>query len=122
VRSGDSINIQLTNNTNINVEFNVPELSRGSAGQTAPGQKNYRWNTQKVGAFAYHDQGAQPLGLLDAIVVDDLSGKVQGFVDGDGTITSVQHAHQLDKEFVIFMVDSTFWRTKVGSNGAQRPL
>lgn len=123
VQSGDSVNIQLTNNTNINVGFNVPGLSIGNTAPTAPGQtKSYKLNTQLAGAFPYHDdQGSQLLGLFGAIVVDDSNGKVQSFVDGDGTITSVNRS-QLDKEFVMFMVGSTFWGTEISRNGTQRPL
>lgn len=122
VQSGDSITIQLTNNTNVKVGFNVAELSIDNTELASPGQTiSYQLTAQKVGTFPYGDIGSALLGLFGAIVVDDPSGKVQSFVDGDGTITPVNRA-QLDKEFVMFMVGSTFWGAEISANGTQRPL
>ncbi len=127
VKRGDVVNVQLINETHkngpgIKVGFNVPGLSIGNTDTAAPGEtKNYRLNTHKTGTFPYHDKDNQLLGLFGAVVVDDLNGKVQSYVDGDGTVISANRA-QLDKEFVMFMVGSTFWGTEISADGTQKPL
>ncbi|SDY93182.1 Multicopper oxidase [Nitrosomonas sp. Nm33] len=122
VQGGDVVNIQLTNNTNIKVGFNVGGLSVGNAISILPKQtRNYRFNADKVGTFPYGDEKSALLGLFGAIVVDDPSGKVQSFLDGDGTLTAVKR-DQLNKEFVMFMVGSTFWGAEISADGTQKPL
>lgn len=123
VKQGDKVNIQLTNNTAVPVGFNVPELLIGKKGQTiAPGQSgNYRLNTAKTGTYSYSDDGSQLLGLFGAIVVDDRDASVQSLVDGDGKIVKINRS-QLDKEFVLYMVGSTFWGTEISADGTQKPL
>ena len=108
IKTGDKINVQLTNNTQSPVNFTVPGLSTGNSALAAPGQtKSYRLNARKAGTFAYHDEKTPMLGLFGAIVVDESNGHVQSYVDGDGTIVSTKRS-QLSKEFVLFMVGSTF--------------
>lgn len=122
VQRGDVVNIQLTNNTNINVGFDVGGIVVGNAKSVSPKQtKSYKFNADKVGTFPYGDVDSALLGLFGAIIVDDPSGKVQSFVDGNGTITAVNR-DQLSKEFVMFMVGSTFWGAEINANGTQKPL
>lgn len=122
IKTGDKINVQLTNNTQSPVNFTAPGLSTGNSALAAPGQtKSYRLNARKAGTFAYHDEKAPMLGLFGAIVVDESNGHVQSYVDGDGTIVSTKRS-QLSKEFVLFMVGSTFWGTEINRNGNQQPL
>ncbi|HMW21047.1 MAG TPA: multicopper oxidase domain-containing protein, partial [Nitrosomonas sp.] len=122
VKQGDQVTVQLRNETNIKIGFNVPGLTNGNVAPANPGQtKSYTLNTQQTGTYPYFDEKSQLLGLFGAIVVDDASGQVQSFVDGDGKITAVNRS-QLDKEFVMFMVGSTFWGAEISRDGTQKPL
>lgn len=122
VKQGDQVTVQLRNETNIKIGFNVPGLTNGNVAPANPGQtKSYKLNTQRTGTYPYFDEKSQLLGLFGAIVVDDASGQVQSFVDGDGKITTVNRS-QLDKEFVMFMVGSTFWGAEISRDGTQKPL
>jgi len=121
VKEGDVINIELTNNSQTEVGFLVPALSGLSGNQLSPGQSgSFQFNATTVGTHAYGDAGSHMTGLFGAIIVDRQDGKVQSFIDGDGTLTPVNQA-DLKKEFVMFMVGSTFWGTEI-SNGTQKPL
>ena len=122
LQTGDDVKVQLTNNTNAKIQFNVGGLSVGKTTFLSPKQtKSYRFNANTAGTFPYGDEKSALLGLFGAIVVDDPSGKVQSFLDGNGTLTAVNRA-QLDKEYVLFMVGSTFWGAEMSANGTQRPL
>lgn len=122
VQRGDRVDVQLTNHTSVPVSFNVPRLSIGNTDPTAPGQtRRYRLNIRQAGTYTYHDEDASLLGLFGAVVVDEPNGVVQSFVDGDGSIKPVNRS-QLDKEFVMFMVGSTFWATEISRDGTQKPL
>ncbi len=124
VTQGDKVSIELTNNTSIDVSFAAEGLSVGNNVQLAPGQTgNYSLNTNKAGAVGTHPYGdvkSALLGLFGAIVVDNQDGAVQSYVDGDGTIAAVNKT-DLDKEFVMFMVGSTFWGTEIANN-TQTPI
>jgi plastocyanin len=122
VKQGDVINVELENNTGVDVGFLVPDIS-SSGNQVAPGNTgNYAINVPPtaVGTFPYGDSGSQLLGLFGAIVVDNQDGSVQSFVDADGAIVPTQRA-ELDKEIVLFMVGSTFWGAET-VNDTQIPL
>lgn len=127
VSKGDAVNITLTNNTKINVHFQVPpplNMANGNSLSVEPGESgSFRINTNNVNAVGTHPYGdinSALLGLFGAIVIDDSNGQVQKLVDGDGTITAVSKA-DIDKEFVMFMIGSTFWGTEI-TNGTQRPI
>src|SRR5690606_5857199 len=122
IKKGDSINVQLTINTDVPVGFNVSSLSVGNAAPTAPGQtRRYRLNASQAGTHPYQDGESALLGLFGAIVVHESDGTVQSFVEGDGTIVTANRS-QLDREFVLFMIGSTFWGSEITPDGTQRPL
>ncbi len=121
VKQGDVVNVVLNNNTNVPVSFSVPNLAPGNNEQVPPGADgNFQINAQTVGTYPYGDDGSQLLGLFGAIVVDQQDGTVQSFVDANGAIVPTQRAN-LDKEYVMFMVGSTFWGAEI-VDGVQTPL
>lgn len=120
VKVGDTVSISLTNNTSVKVGLNVPGLSTDSS-EASPGQsKTFTFTASKQGTYPYFDDGSQLLGLFGAIIVDKTDGSVQSLVGEAGTITAVKRS-DLKKEFVMFMVGSTFWGTEI-RNGTQTPL
>lgn len=121
VKTGDSIQVTLTNNTSVAVGFKVPGLpNRGDQKQAEPGQtKTFAVIANKAGTYAYHGDGKELLGLFGALVVDKADGTVESFVDADGAITTVNQ-RDLAKQFVLFMVGSTFWGSEISDNGAQQ--
>ena len=120
---GDKVKIQVTNNTLKDVRFESKGLIRGRS-KMKPGQtKNYHVHTHGYkarGTHVYGDRDLALLGLFGAIVIDKKNGYVQSYVDEDGTITSVKRS-DLEKEFVMFMVGSTFWGTEIKDN-TQTPI
>ena len=54
-------------------------------------------------------------------MVDSTDGKVERYIDGNGAIKSAK-ASELDKQYVLFMVGSTFWGTEISKAGTQTPL
>lgn len=121
VKQGDVINIELTNNTQTEVGFLVPKLAGLNNTQLAPGQSgNFQFTATEVGTYVYGDEGSHLTGLFGALIVDRPDGKVQSLIDGDGMVTAVNQS-ELQKEYVMFMVGSTFWGTEI-ANGTQTPL
>ncbi|WP_293006142.1 multicopper oxidase domain-containing protein [Nitrosomonas sp.] len=125
VRKGDTVNVSLTNNTSIKIGFRVPDLARSGSGRIQPGKtKNYKIKASKTGSFVYHgdSDGKELLGLFGAIIVDKAHGPVDSYVNADGSIIPVTSA-DIDKQFVLFMVGSTFWGTEISGDGMQqKPL
>ncbi|MDE2366878.1 MAG: multicopper oxidase domain-containing protein, partial [Betaproteobacteria bacterium] len=122
VKQGDTVNVSVTNNTGKPVGFKVPSLSNASAAKAGPGGTvSYSFIASKTGAHAYLGDGQELLGLFGAIVVDQTDGKVESYVNGDGVITSV-NAKDLAKQYVLFMVGSTFWGAEISKAGIQTPL
>jgi plastocyanin len=121
VKEGDVVNIELTNNTQTHVGFFVPALSGLNGSQLAPGQSgNFQFNATKAGTHVYGDEGSHLTGLFGALIVDRQDGRVQSLIEGDGTLIPVNQS-DLKKEYVMFMVGSTFWGAEI-VNGKQRPL
>ncbi|QBQ55155.1 multicopper oxidase domain-containing protein [Nitrosococcus wardiae] len=120
VKKGDTINITLTNKTDVAVGINIPGLHEGAAEAVAGGSQSYSFTADQVGTHPYYDEGSQMLGLFGAIVVDAADGTVQSYVDDDGTITAVKRS-DLDKEYIMYMVGSTFWGAEI-VNDTQTPL
>ena len=90
VQQGDELNITLTNNTNVPVGLNIPGMHEGAAEAAAGGgSQNYVITANQLGAHPYFDEGSQLLGLFGALVVDNTDGTVQSYVDGDGTIITI---------------------------------
>ncbi|MBX3615636.1 MAG: multicopper oxidase domain-containing protein [Nitrosomonas sp.] len=124
VKQGDTLQITLTNNTATDVGFNVPGLVNSNTAKTKPGEtQNYTLHANKTGTYVYHgdNNGKELLGLFGAIIVDKNNGPVDSFVNDDGSIVPVTQA-DIDKQFVLFMVGSTFWGTEIAADGVQKPL
>ncbi|WP_235590390.1 multicopper oxidase domain-containing protein [Nitrosomonas ureae] len=125
VKEGDTVHISLTNNTSNKVGFKVPGLAQSGSGEISPGKtKSYKIKANKTGSFVYHgnSNGKELLGLFGAIIVDKAHGPIDSYVNGDGSIIPVK-ANDIDKQFVLFMVGSTFWGTEIIPGGAQqKPL
>ena len=123
VKQGDTISVTVTNNTDKPAGFKVPGLSTASAARAAPngGMLSYTFTATKTGAHPYYGEGEELLGLFGAIVVDRADGKVERYVDDGGAIKSA-NAAELDKQYVLFMVGSTFWATEISKAGTQTPL
>ena len=121
VEQGDTVNITLTNNTAVPVGLNIPDILTGIAEAPAGGgSQNYSFTANKVGTHPYHDKGSELLGLFGALIVDATDGAVESYVDADGTITATT-LDDLDKQYVMFMVGSTFWTTEIVDD-TQTPL
>ncbi|MCP5244963.1 MAG: multicopper oxidase domain-containing protein [Burkholderiales bacterium] len=121
VQQGDTVNISLTNNTNAPVGINIPGILMGAAEAAASGgSQNYSFVASQAGTYPYHDEGSALLGLFGALVVNAADGSVQSYIDSDGTIIPTDAA-DLDKEYIMFMVGSTFWGAEI-ANGTQTPL
>ncbi|PXW91198.1 lactonase family protein with 7-bladed beta-propeller [Nitrosomonas sp. Nm84] len=124
VKEGDSINVTLTNNTSTQVGFKVPGLPLPSSAKVGPGKtKSYSVKASKAGTYVYHGNidGKEQLGLFGALIVDKATGPLDRYVEANGNIVPVTQA-DLDKQFVLFMVGSTFWGTEISSDGTQKPL
>jgi plastocyanin len=124
VKKGDTLNITLNNTTSTQVGFKVPGLPHHSSAKVKPGEtKSYRIQANKAGTYAYHGDmnGKELLGLFGAIVVDNAAGPVDKFVEANGNVVPVART-DIDKQFVLFMVGSTFWGTEIASDGTQNPL
>ena len=124
VKKGDTLSITLTNSTEVKVGFEIPGLSAQNAGKINPGKtKKFTVKANKEGAYAYHGDmgGKELLGLFGAVIVDKPAGPVDSYIEANGNIVPVSQA-QLDKQFVLFMVGSTFWGTEISSDGTQKPL
>ncbi|NKB80393.1 MAG: multicopper oxidase domain-containing protein [Nitrospirales bacterium] len=121
VQKGDKVHITLTNNTNVPVGLNIPNILTSTAEAAAGGgTQAYSFTAKRVGTHPYYDEGSGLLGLFGALVVDAANGSVQSYVDGDGSITPTKIA-DLDKQYVMFMVGSTFWGAEIVNN-TQTPL
>ncbi len=121
VQQGDTVDIELTNNTGVPVGLNIPGILTGTAEAAAGGGvQNYSFTANLLGTHPYYDEGSAFLGLFGALIVDAADGSVQSFVDGDGTITPTNVA-DLAKQYVLFMVGSTFWGAEI-VNDTQTPL
>ncbi len=123
IKKGDTLNVTLTNNTEIKVGFKVPGLSQNSAKVNPGKSKTYNIKAKNAGTYAYHGNmdGREMLGLFGAIIVDNAHGPVDRYVEDNGNKTPVTQA-QIDKQFVLYMVGSTFWGTEIDKDGTQKPL
>ncbi|MCE7915434.1 MAG: copper oxidase [Nitrosomonas sp. PRO4] len=123
VKEGDNVNVTLNNDTSIRVGFKIPGLQQ-SASKVKPGEsKKYNFKAKKAGTYAYHGdmRGKELLGLFGALVVDKAHGPVDRYMEANGNAVSVNRS-DIDKQFVLFMVGSTFWGTEIASDGTQKPL
>ncbi|MCC6923804.1 MAG: multicopper oxidase domain-containing protein [Nitrosomonas sp.] len=123
VTEGDTVNVTLVNNTAVPVGFKIPGQPQPSSAKAQPGKsKNYKFTAKKAGTYVYHgNNGKEQLGLFGAIVVNKATGTVDRYVDDNGALITVNQ-NDLDKQYVLFMVGSTFWGTEITSDGTQIPL
>jgi hypothetical protein len=66
-------------------------------------------------------EGKELLGLFGAVVVDRANGPIDRYVEANGNAIPVTQS-DITKQFVLFMVGSTFWGTEIASDGTQKPL
>jgi len=119
-KQGDVINVTLNNETKGKVGFNVPGLKSDNQTVTDPGKtQKYTVKANQPGTYVYHGGEHKMLGLFGAIIVDKRNGPVDSFVEGKGEITPVR-PEDIDKQFVLFMVGSTFWGTELSGDGTQQ--
>ncbi|HXW12245.1 MAG TPA: beta-propeller fold lactonase family protein, partial [Nitrososphaeraceae archaeon] len=81
-------------------------------------QKTQRIEPKEIGSFEYFGDSFRTLGLFGAIIVNPID-KVPAQLDGK--VVSVD-VNILDKQYVLFMVGSTFWGQEIDQNHKQRPL
>jgi YVTN family beta-propeller protein len=81
-------------------------------------QKTQRIEPKEIGSFEYFGDRFRTLGLFGAIIVNPID-KVPAQLDGK--VVSVD-VNSLDKQFVLFMVGSTFWGQEIDQNHKQRAL
>jgi plastocyanin len=118
---GDTATIDIINSSSKEIDFDAGILEVGNSAPIAPGASgtvNINTNKAPHGTYAYSDVNSALLGLFGAIVVDQFGGPIQSFVEANGDIVSVANRNGLDKEFVLFMVGSTFWGTEIEINPA----
>jgi FtsP/CotA-like multicopper oxidase with cupredoxin domain/DNA-binding beta-propeller fold protein YncE/plastocyanin len=87
-----------------------PELSAATCG----GSVEYHWvaSPGTSGTWPYHDHtfsineiGGEELGLFGTLIVNPANGKVNGLVDEEGNVKTV-NLNEIDKEFVLWMVST----------------
>jgi DNA-binding beta-propeller fold protein YncE/plastocyanin len=81
-------------------------------------QKTQRIVPKEIGSFEYFGDSFRTLGLFGAIIVNPID-KVPAQLDGK--VVSVD-VNTLDKQYVLFMVGSTFWGQEIDANHNQRQL
>jgi len=94
---------------------------------TIDSPKTYHWVAGKgtVGTWPYHDHtfggetGAEDRGLFGVVIVDRPGTKA--FIDGKMSWIPVK---KIDKEYVLYMVKTSFWGLEIDNNkgGLQTPL
>jgi plastocyanin/DNA-binding beta-propeller fold protein YncE len=108
INEGDSLSISVTDN--------IPGIDASVVAD------DFDFGAAETGTYVYKGEEGELLGLFGAIIVNDSDGTVESHVDGgDGKIT-VTDLEDLEKEFVMFMVGSTFWVMEIDSDGDQMPL
>jgi plastocyanin len=130
VGAGDAVQLTLTNNiAGKSVGFNVPGLSSSNAKTETGASKIYTFTAASAGTYLYQNKDDALLGLFGAIVVNPTSGSSVGkyIADSEEVIDPATDllvsvtADELEREFVLFMVGSTFWGQELKDN-IQTPL
>ena len=81
-------------------------------------EKTQKIEGKDIGSFEYFGDKFRTLGLFGAIIINPID-KVPAQIDGKIVNVGVD---QLDKQFVLFMVGSTFWGQEIDANHYQKPL
>lgn len=123
VNSGDTVTVTLENNIDAkSVGFQVPGLSNSNAKASTGASKTFTFTAGDAGTYLYQNKDDALLGLYGAIIVNPASGSIGKYVaEGTGNLIAVGSPEDLDKEYVLFMVGSTFWGQEI-SGGEQTPL
>lgn len=118
-KKGDTIKVTLTNNiAGAKVGFNVPGMNDGVDDKVATGNSfTYVLNANQAGTYLYQDKKSGLLGLFGAIIVDPASGNIPSAIGG--TIQDVNVAN-LDKEYVLGMIGSTFWGMEIDRHNGNK--
>jgi hypothetical protein len=81
-------------------------------------KKTQEIRAEKAGTFEYYGEHYRTLGLFGAIIIDPIE-KVPAQINGKVVNVNTQ---DLEKQYVLFMVGSTFWGQEIDSNHNQKPL
>jgi len=81
-------------------------------------KKTQKITAQNAGTFEYYGEHYRTLGLFGAIIINPID-KVPAQINGK--VVSVDIS-SLEKQYVLFMVGSTFWGQEIDSNHNQKPL
>jgi FtsP/CotA-like multicopper oxidase with cupredoxin domain len=122
VNAGDTVQVTLTNDiAGKSVGFQVPGLSNSNAKAATGTSKTFTFTANSAGTYLYQNKDDALLGLYGAIIVNPVTGSIGKYVEEETGILSSATTDDLDKEFVLFMVGSTFWGQEI-SDGNQTPL
>jgi plastocyanin/DNA-binding beta-propeller fold protein YncE len=108
IKEGESLQIKVTDNI-AGVDANIQA-------------SGFNFGSAKTGTYVYEGKEGSLLGLFGAIVVNAKDGKVESYVDGGNGKTVSTKQSDLKKEFVMFMVGSSFWVSEISKTGSQNPL
>ena len=81
-------------------------------------KKTQKITAQNAGTFEYYGEHYRTLGLFGAIIVNPIE-KVPAQINGKVVNVDIS---SLEKQYVLFMVGSTFWGQEIDSNHNQKPL
>src|SRR5581483_7216800 len=122
---GDTVTLHLQNNLVSNdAGISISGLTVTPGISATPGASTtYTFTVPSAGTYIYKDPQNSLLGLFGAVIVNKASGAVEPYVSGaSGAITPAKRS-DLSKEFVLFMIGSTFWGQQIDEKtGLQGPL
>ena len=81
-------------------------------------KKTQEIRAEKPGTFEYYGEHYRTLGLFGALIINPIE-KVPAQINGEVVNVSTE---ELEKQYVLFMVGSTFWGQEIDSNHNQKPL
>ena len=81
-------------------------------------KKTQEIRAEKAGTFEYYGEQYRTLGLFGAMIIDPIE-EVPAQINGKVVNVNIQ---DLEKQYVLFMVGSTFWGQEIDSNHNQKPL
>jgi DNA-binding beta-propeller fold protein YncE len=81
-------------------------------------KKTQEIRAEKPGTFEYYGEHYRALGLFGALIINPIE-KVPAQINGK--VVNV-NTEELEKQYVLFMVGSTFWGQEIDSNHNQKPL
>ncbi len=81
-------------------------------------KKTQEIRAEKAGTFEYYGEQYRTLGLFGALIINPIE-KVPAQLNGKVVNIDIS---SLEKQYVLFMVGSTFWGQEIDSNHNQKPL